>query len=141
MHPLNESKIDNHLCTAISYNDDNEERKIKCTKCKRSVHVVCTNLPMYQLHLFFTKNYREFICVNCVKVSKEFQELFKKQGESMIDTYKLEVGACENIIMVQKIIYYIYVFNNNFIHIHILFTYAFTVRRTIVYCGDRKYID
>ena len=28
--------------------------------------------------------------------------LFKKQGESMIDTYKREVGACENIIMVQK---------------------------------------
>ena len=31
----------------------------------------------------------------------------------------------------RKYIYYIYVFNNNFIHIYILFTYAFTVRRTI----------
>ena len=98
-----ESKIDNNLCsTATSCNGDNDERKIKCTK-KRSVHFVCTNLPMYQLHLFFTKNYRGFACVNCVKVRKNFKNYSKSKEGSMIDTYKREVGACENIyIMVQK---------------------------------------
>ena len=52
--------------------------------------------------IYFLRRIIGDLCVNSVKVSKEFQELFKKQGESMIDTYKREVGACENIIMVQK---------------------------------------
>ena len=37
-----------------------------------------------------------------LKVSDEFREMVKNQGESMIDTYKPEIKACENIIMVQK---------------------------------------
>ena len=55
-----------------------------------------------QLQLFFTKNFRGFVCVNCVEVSKEFQEMFKKQEESMLNTYKREVSACGSIIMIQK---------------------------------------
>ena len=57
---------------------------------------------MYQLRLFHTKNYRGFICVNCIEVPDEFREMLKNQGESMIDTDKREIKACENIIMVQK---------------------------------------
>ena len=58
---------------------------------------------MYQLRLFFTKkNYRGYICVNCVKGPDEFQETFKKQEKNLIKQYKREVSACENIIMIQK---------------------------------------
>ena len=57
---------------------------------------------MYQLRLFFTKIYRGYICINWVKVPEEFQETFKKQEENLIEKYKREVSACENIINIQK---------------------------------------
>ena len=49
--------FNNYVPKAAVLNGDND-RKIKCSKCKRSVHFICTNLPMYQQHLFHTKNYR-----------------------------------------------------------------------------------
>lgn len=96
-----ESDIQN-LCTKSCCADGDDDRKIKCSKCKRSVHYACTNLPIYQLRLFYTKNYRGFICVSCVEVPADFKKMFENQGESMIDTYKREIKACESIIMVQK---------------------------------------
>ena len=57
---------------------------------------------MYQLRLFHTKNYQGFNCVNCIELPDEFREMVKTQGESMVDTYKREIKACENIIMLQK---------------------------------------
>ena len=57
---------------------------------------------MDQLRLFHTNNFQGFICVNCTKVPDEFREMVKNQGESMIDTSKQEIKACENIIMVRK---------------------------------------
>ena len=90
-----------HLCTESCCADGDDNRKIKCSKCKRFVHYTCTNLPIYQLRLFYTKNYRGFICVSCVEVPADFKEILENQSESMIDTYKREIQACESI-MVQK---------------------------------------
>ena len=90
------------LCTQSCCVDGDDDRKIKCSKCKRSVHFICKNLPMYQLRLFHTKNYQGFNCVNCIELPDEFREMVKTQGESMVDTYKREIKACENIIMLQK---------------------------------------
>ena len=43
---------------------------------------------MYQLHLFFTKDYRRFrMCQLCINSSERISRIFQKQGESMIDTY------------------------------------------------------
>ena len=36
------------------------------------------------------------------KSSDEFQETFKKQEKNLIEQYKREVSACENIIKIQK---------------------------------------
>ena len=102
MESLDESNNNNQVCTESFCMDDDDSRTIKCTKCKRAVHYLCTKLPMYQLRLFFTKNYRGYICINCVKVPDEFQETFKKQEENLIEQYKREVSACENIIKIQK---------------------------------------
>ena len=57
---------------------------------------------MYQLRMFFTKNYCGYICVYCVKMPDEFQETFKKEEENLIEQYKREVSACKNIIKIQK---------------------------------------
>ena len=102
MESLDESNNNNQVCTeSFCINDDNG-RKIKCTNCKQAVHYLCTKLPMYQLRLFFTKNYCGYICVSCVKVPDEIQETFKKQEENLIEQYKRVVSACKNIIKIQK---------------------------------------
>lgn len=90
------------VCSETSCVNGDDDRKIKCTKCKRLVHFACTNLPIYQLRLFFTKGYRGFICVNCVEVPEEFMEKFEKQEQSIAATLKREIQACESIIMVQR---------------------------------------
>ena len=102
MERLDDSNSKTVVCTESSCIDDDNDKKIKCTKCKRSVHFLCTNLPIYQLQMLFTKNYRGFICVNCVKVPEEFQVIFKNQDRTMIDKYKREVNTCKNIIMIQR---------------------------------------
>ena len=35
-------------------------------------------------------------------LSTDFKEMLKNESESMIDTYKWEIKACENIIVVKK---------------------------------------
>ena len=87
-------------CTESRCIAGDDERKIVCSKCKRAVHFVCTKLPTYQLKLFYTKNYRGYICV---KVPDEFQQLFNKQEERLFfEKCQREVEACENIIKVQR---------------------------------------
>ena len=59
----------NTLCTQMSCClDDEDQYKLECVECKRLVHYMCTDLPLYQLQLLLTKNYRKFVCVNCVEV-------------------------------------------------------------------------
>ena len=55
-----------------------------------------------QVSLFFTKNYRGFVCVNCVKIPVELKEKFNNHEKSIYKNLKREVNACENITMVQK---------------------------------------
>ena len=90
------------VCSETNCIDGDEDKKIKCTKCKRLVHFACTNLPIYQLRLFFTKSYREFICVSCVEIPEEFKEKFERQETNTVATLKREIHACESIIMVQR---------------------------------------
>lgn len=102
IEPKSQPINSNEICTESCCTNTDDDRKIKCAKCKRQVHFVCTNLPIYQLSLFFSKNYRSFICVNCVEIPKEFRANYNNQEENMINQFKREVKACENIIKVQK---------------------------------------
>ena len=74
---MSSSTSENHVCTNSTCADGDDEQKIKCSKCKRMVHYVCTNLPIYQLQLFFTKNYRGFICSKCVDIPEELKKLYQ----------------------------------------------------------------
>ena len=88
------------MCSQTNCIDGDEDKKIKCTKCKRLVHF--TNLPIYQLSLFFPKGYRGFISVSCVEIPEEFKEKFERQETKKVATLKREIHACESIIMVQR---------------------------------------
>ena len=102
IEPHNQPINTNQVCTKLQCTDNENHKKIKCVKCKREVHYVCTNLPLYQLRLFFTKNYRSFVCVNCVEIPEDFKTTYNNQEETILNHYKREIKACENIIMVQK---------------------------------------
>ena len=79
---------------------DDEKKIVKVVVNVRAVLFVCTKFPTYQ-QLFYTKNYRGYICVNCAKVSDEFQKLFNKQEGRFFEKCQREVEACE-IIKVQR---------------------------------------
>ena len=66
------------VCTDTSCIDDDDDKKITCTKCKRSVHFLCTNLPIYQLRLFFYKELpRIYLCelrTSARRISRDLQK-------------------------------------------------------------------
>ena len=62
------------VCTPASCIQDNDKFKVECKECKRLVHYRCTRLPLYQLQQFLTKNYRQYICENCIVVHKDLPE-------------------------------------------------------------------
>ena len=90
---MESSDDQNHTnqCTELRCIAGDDEKKVICSKCKRAVHFVCTKLPTYQLKLFYTKNYRGYICVNCVKMPDEFQQLFNKQEERFFEKCQREI--------------------------------------------------
>ena len=74
MDPLNKSKIDNHLCTTTSCNSDNDEKKIKCTKCKRFVHFVCVHKfdDVYTSCIIF---YKELLAICMCQLRKKYERI------------------------------------------------------------------
>ena len=77
------------MCTK----DDNQY-KLECATCLRLVHYKCTQLPLYQIQQFLTKNYRRFICVNCVEVPDYLMEIVPDNEE--ISQLKTEITRYEN---------------------------------------------
>ena len=57
-------------CTANNCINDKDFNRLKCTKCLRSVHYVCSQLPAYQIQTIMDKC-RHFHCISCVEVSKD----------------------------------------------------------------------
>ena len=103
-------------CTKAKCVDDDDEYKLACKLCKRSVHYQCTGLPLYQIDYFVreSNNYRKFICENCTQIqqwlvedcvefaadrSLEVEQEMKnlKQNVSMLrnETTQLEKGLSE----------------------------------------------
>ena len=57
---------------------ENNTPTLKCWKCHRKVHYVCSDLPVYQIQLCLIIPTRRFQCMNCVSISKELMEIFNK---------------------------------------------------------------
>ena len=67
------------VCTSIRCTDDYIEDALLCNKCCRHVHYHCTHLPAYQISLFESTCYdQEYICINCVKVSRAITRALAK---------------------------------------------------------------
>ena len=48
-HIKEESENDTNQCTEKICIKDNDNMRIKCQNCKRTIHYACTGLPTYQL--------------------------------------------------------------------------------------------
>lgn len=64
-------------CTENSCIKDQDQDKLSCIVCNRSVHYRCTKLPLYQLQLFVKRRIRSFTCVNCVEITKDLARKMK----------------------------------------------------------------
>ena len=73
-------------CTKIRCKDIANEHMLRCSKCKRSTHYACTGLPPYQVYLFTRRNYRLYICNDCIgSLPKEIVENCSKNEENVDD--------------------------------------------------------
>ena len=69
------SDNDSEHCTTVSCVDDRDPKKLSCTRCKRYVHYKCSRIPAYVLQVLLDKNYRHFVCINCMDISKEIADI------------------------------------------------------------------
>ena len=69
-------------CTQAACRDDNDINKFECEKCNRFVHYRCTNLPLYQIQRYLTKNFRKYHCVSCVKIQPSLKNIFPAPPEN-----------------------------------------------------------
>jgi len=90
---------DDH-CSETMCKHDDDNLRIKCTSCKRSLHYACTGLPAYQLQFFIKKGKRKYTCINCSPGAKELAQKVNEQSQRISsNTYSnKEIRACENII-------------------------------------------
>ena len=53
-------------CTSKGCTNVSNNFMLTCLKCKEPQHFSCSGLPDYQITLFMTKGYRNFVCKLCV---------------------------------------------------------------------------
>ena len=58
------------ICTITSCTDDGDENCLKCRKCQRLVHYECTQLPIHQLQIFTNTYNDQYLCCNCVRITR-----------------------------------------------------------------------
>ena len=104
------SSMDSTLkCSTSQCVDDDDTNRLRCESCGRKVHYRCTLLPTYQIQVL-KKRTMKFVCINCVNVSKQLQEVIDTQDvpfsivsrdKEEIKKLRKELSACENLLKVQ----------------------------------------
>ena len=83
MESLDGSMCASKICTKEKCIGETTRIKSHAINVNELFIFVCTKLPLYRLKLFFTKNYRGYICIGCVNVPEELKITFNKQEESL----------------------------------------------------------
>jgi len=66
-------------CTLVTCIDDEDQNRLKCRSCQRMVHYECTQLPLYQLQIFANTYNNQYVCHNCVRITRSLRS---KIGEN-----------------------------------------------------------
>ena len=82
-------------CTPACCTDDEEEDRLQCRLCKRTVHYECTQLPLYQLQIFVTTYNDQYTCPNCVRITRT---LTNKVGKNTYHMMQRELEKKDGVI-------------------------------------------
>ena len=73
-------------CTPTICKYNNNKYKLEYAECKRFLHYRCTSVPTYQLQLFLTKGYQQFICCKCIEIPSYLHAISLNQNEAHLKT-------------------------------------------------------
>ena len=98
----------NPLCTDTTCANDRNQDILTCSKCNRSVHYHCSKLPAYMISAFNDDRRINcnFVCPNCVTVSKELLALIPRSQPSLktaAELSKLKETIKENETTIKKL--------------------------------------
>lgn len=82
-------------CTLAGCVDDEDQNRLKCRKCGRLVHYECTQLPLYQLQIFVTSYNDQYLCHNCVRITRSLRS---KIGENTFHMMQREIEMKDGVI-------------------------------------------
>ena len=85
----------NQTCTLTSCTDDDDQNRLKCRKCHRLVHYECTQLPLYQLQIFVNTYNEQYLCHNCVRITRTLRS---KIGENSYHMMQKEIEKKDGVI-------------------------------------------
>lgn len=85
----------NQTCSLTSCADDDDQNRLKCRKCHRLVHYECTQLPLYQLQIFVNTYNEQYLCHNCVRITKTLRS---KVGENSYHMMQKEIEKKDGVI-------------------------------------------
>ena len=74
---------------------ERDDKNFQCNQCKRLIHYRCTGLPLYQIHQFLTKKYRNYVCVSCTQVPQHLKTIIPRPPAA---SKSKEVADLEEII-------------------------------------------
>ena len=85
------------VCTNTDCTKEAEHSMILCSKCKITTHFACTRLPAYQLSMFMTKRYRQYVCKTCYgEVHEDYtKDSYEKECESFEEELTAEIEGLE----------------------------------------------
>ena len=87
------------ICTLTGCIDDEDQNRLKCRNCQRMVHYECTQLPLYQLQIFVNTYNNQYVCHNCVRITRSLR---CKIGENTYHMMQKEIAKKDDVIMKLK---------------------------------------
>ncbi len=82
-------------CTLVRCIDDEDQNRLKCRNCQRMVHYECTQLPLYQLQIFVNTYNNQYVCHNCVRITRS---LTSKIGDNTYHMMQKEIAKKDDEI-------------------------------------------
>ena len=98
-NPSTEAAKTTEVCTLTGCIDDEDQNRLKCRNCQRMVHYECTQLPLYQLQIFVNTYNNQYVCHNCVRITRSLKS---KIGENTYHMMQKEIAKKDDVIMKLK---------------------------------------
>ncbi|XP_066910337.1 uncharacterized protein PF3D7_1120000-like [Clytia hemisphaerica] len=82
-------------CTLVTCIGDEDQNRLICRSYQRMVHYECTQLPLYQLQIFANTYNNQYVCHNCVRITRSLRS---KIGENKYHMMQEQIAKKDNEI-------------------------------------------